>query len=490
MKTVAVRQHSQPLRISNLIINYIAPVLLAVVDYAMIVLAFLSAWYVRAVLLPQYFPDLLPFHINDRLIYYIIPLIYFIFLLYSGLYTKRLPFWKSAETLFKVCLYVNVVAIVVMYFTGKAGDISRIFMVLSGVFCFGYLLSGRYIAKKLLIACSLWQKPVVIVGAGKTAEILAKSFVDEPGLGYKIVGLIEDCYDDKPLLYRYPHLGCFADAEKEIIKSGVQDVIIAAPGLEREKLLDIVYRIQPHVRNLTIVPDLFGMPLSNMEAETLYNEQTVMLKMHNNLSSWKNRCAKRFFDIIVGSAILLITLPILLILALTIKLDSKGSAFHIARRLGQYGKEFWCFKFRTMYLNADDMLDHYFMEHPEAKKEWKKYAKLKDYDPRVTKVGKWLRKYSLDELPQIINVLMGNMSLVGPRPYLPREKERMGYMAHTILETVPGITGLWQVSGRNEIDFEGRLRLDSWYVRNWSLWQDIVLLFKTVKVVLKREGAY
>lgn len=143
-----------------------------------------------------------------------------------------------------------------------------------------------------------------------------------------------------------------------------------------------------------------------------------------------------------------------------------------------------------MYENADEILQKFLSENPEYKEEWETYAKLRRKDPRVTHVGKWLRKYSLDELPQLINVIKGEMSLVGPRPYLPREREKIGSYLSVICMTVPGMTGLWQVSGRNEVAFEGRLQMDAWYVRNWSLWQDIILLLKTVKVVLGRNGAY
>ena len=143
-----------------------------------------------------------------------------------------------------------------------------------------------------------------------------------------------------------------------------------------------------------------------------------------------------------------------------------------------------------MYLNSDEILQEFLEKNPEAKKEWDKYKKLKSYDPRVTKIGKFLRATSLDELPQIFNVLKGDMSLVGLRPYLPREISDMGEYKDIILLTRPGITGLWQISGRNELTFQDRLKLDTWYVLNWSLWLDIVILFKTIKVVLNREGAY
>lgn len=465
--------------------EYIAPVLLAIADYGMIVLALLTAWYVRTVF------DLQPFTISHTATYFSIPLIYLLFMAYSGLYSKRLPFWQCAEMIFGICIYVNVLAIVSLYVLGSIGTVSRLFVALSGVLCFFYLCIARWGLKRMLVAASLWQKPVIIIGAGKTAELLADSFDADPGLGYKIAGLIEDCSTkERPLLREYTHLGCFDDTEAIIKQSGVKDVILAVPGFGRNDMLDMVYRIQPHVRNLTIVPDLFGMPLSNMEVETLFNEQTIMLRVKNNLASIKNRVMKRSFDLLLAIPIFVAISPVLIVLSAIIKFDSKGPVFHIAKRLGKNGQEFYCYKFRTMHVNGDQILKTHLANDAEAQKEWETFAKLRTFDPRVTKVGAWMRNFSLDELPQIINVVKGEMSLIGPRPYLPREKKAMGYCINTILQTVPGITGLWQVSGRNEIDFNGRLRLDEWYVRNWSLWHDIVLLLKTVKVVFGRKGAY
>ncbi|CUH94495.1 putative membrane protein [Propionispora sp. 2/2-37] len=491
VKSVSVEQYQIPtVSLTSRIGRYLAPVILLGADYVSITFAIITSWYLRANLLPRFFESLDPFHLSNKYLYFIVPITYIVFLAYEGLYVKRLPFWKSAELLFKICSYVSALTIVIMYFTEKSNDVSRIFVLLVWSISFFYLAVSRYFSKYILTYFGLWKKPVVVIGAGKTAEILATSFASEPYLGYKIVGLIEDNYMDRPLIQEYPHIGVFANAENVILKSGVQDVIIAAPGLERENLLALIYRIQPHVKNVTIVPDLFGIPLSNIEVETLFNEKTVMLKMRNNLTSLRNRIIKRIFDVVVGAAILLMSLPIFLAVGLTIRLDSRGPILHIAKRLGKDGKKFNCYKFRTMFLNADRILETYFADNPEAQAEWNKFAKLKNYDPRITRVGVWLRKYSLDELPQIVNVMLGNMSLVGPRPYLPREKERMGYAAHTIFKTVPGITGLWQVSGRNSIDFNGRIQLDSWYVRNWSLWHDVVILLKTLKVVVEGKGAY
>jgi Undecaprenyl-phosphate galactose phosphotransferase WbaP len=254
-------------------------------------------------------------------------------------------------------------------------------------------------------------------------------------------------------------------------------------------LISLVNRIQPLVKNLSVIPDLLGMPVSNIEVNTMFNQKVILLTMKNKSASFYNYLLKRFLDIFVGTFILIAAIPFMLLIMLIIKLDSSGSVFHIAKRLGKNGREFNCYKFRTMYLQCDTMLENYFVNHSEAREEWDEYAKLRDFDPRVTKMGKWLRKFSLDELPQILNVIIGNMSLVGPRPYLPREREKMGSFANIIFEAIPGITGLWQVSGRNEISFDDRLKLDAWYIRNWSPWLDLTMLFKTVGVVLQKKGA-
>ena len=188
---------------------------------------------------------------------------------------------------------------------------------------------------------------------------------------------------------------------------------------------------------------------------------------------------------ICGGFLLLVPM---LIVAYKIKKDSPGDAMYNAERIGKDGKLFKCYKFRSMYTNGDEILEKYLEENPDKKIEWETYHKLDD-DPRVTSIGKFIRKTSIDELPQLLNVLEGNMSLVGPRPYLPREADEMGEALKTIVLVKPGITGHWQVNGRSNVDFLNRLKMDCWYVHNRTFWMDIMLLFKTVGVVLNKKGA-
>ena len=171
-----------------------------------------------------------------------------------------------------------------------------------------------------------------------------------------------------------------------------------------------------------------------------------------------------------------------------IKKDSSGDAIYAGKRLGQNGKLFPCYKFRSMYTNGDEILEQYYLEHPEKRAEFEKYHKLDD-DPRVTPFGTFIRRTSIDELPQVWNVFLGHMSLVGPRPYLPKELTEMGEAAEIILKVKPGITGYWQVNGRSNVDFESRLLMDVWYVKHRTLWMDIRLLLQTIGVVLMKKGA-
>lgn len=202
------------------------------------------------------------------------------------------------------------------------------------------------------------------------------------------------------------------------------------------------------------------------------------------------RFIKRAIDIFAGlvGVILLIPLMIVVEIIRIAKKENQGPLFYEQLRIGKNGKQFRMYKFRSMCMNADETLKEYLKNNEEARKEFKKYKKLKK-DPRITKVGKVLRETSLDEFPQLINVLLGNMSLVGPRPYLPREKEDMGEYYSSIIKVKPGITGYWQIRGRSKTSFNDRLKMDLQYVNNCSLKNDIKILFKTFAKVFKKDGA-
>lgn len=207
-----------------------------------------------------------------------------------------------------------------------------------------------------------------------------------------------------------------------------------------------------------------------------------------SVSKRSSRFIKRAMDIIGSITIILVLFPLFLVLYFLIKKDGED-VIYSHERIGRDGKVFKCLKFRTMVVNSQEVLEELLNNDPIARAEWEKDFKLKN-DPRITKVGHFLRKTSLDELPQLFNVLKGEMSLVGPRPIVQEELVRYRDDVSYYLMVKPGITGLWQVSGRNDVDYDTRVYLDSWYVKNWSLWSDIIILLKTVNVVLGRKGAY
>jgi len=477
--------------ISNIILwertrSWFVSLILVAVDYIAVLSAVWTAYLIRGKVIPLFYQD---FSVPGVYIFIVIPVSFLFFLHFDRLSIRKLYFWQQAERLFKASVYAMLLVLVILYFNGPTQQISRIFMLLVWMFSFAYLAIGRYGLKCIVTAVDALQVPTVIIGAGKTAELLIESFQQNMGSGYKIVGLIEDDPKASVIFQQYPIIGTFAQAEDVVRRAGVRNVLIAAPGLPRAELLNLVYRLQPHVDNITFVPDLFGVPVGSMELETLFNEKTVLLKIRNNLAQVHNRIFKWVFDCVCSLVGIIVVMPLFLLISIFIYFDSPGPVVFAHRRVGHKGEMFPCYKFRTMVKDSPEVLEEYLANHPDAREEWARDFKLKD-DPRVTKIGRFLRKTSLDELPQFFNVIKGEMSLVGPRPIVQAEVERYGEYINDYYLVRPGITGMWQVSGRNEIDYPDRVKLDSWYVRNWSMWMDIVILMKTVKVVFSGKGAY
>ena len=264
---------------------------------------------------------------------------------------------------------------------------------------------------------------------------------------------------------------------------------LGGTGLEAKRLIALVNSLEIMVKNVSFIPELMGMPAANVHVQGLMEENMILLRVKNNLARPYYRLVKRIFDLVVTLCGLVVVLPIGLIIAALIYIDNPGPVLFAHRRVGKHGKEFPCYKFRSMIVGAEDVLKNYLANNPEAREEWERDFKLKD-DPRITKIGHFLRKTSLDELPQLLNVLKGEMSLVGPRPIIKKEIEKYGSYINDFFLVPPGITGVWQVSGRSDTTYEERVQMDSWYVHNWSVWIDIVYLVRTVGVVLMRKGAY
>lgn len=470
-------------------------ILLLWIDLMALTVSFVLAYIIRASLLPVLysgFPPEMPQNLSMRLWW--LPVVIVSYLAYEGLYVKRHSFWRECGCLIKVVTLSYIISMAIITLAKTGSEVSRTFLVLSWILTMFLLPAFRYAGKNTLAKAGIYKRRVLILGAGKTGELMAKAFIREPYMGYQIIGFLDDDPKKRHKTFavkgdKVPVLGGFKQAEHIMSAMDVRNLIVAVPGLPAEKLVTLVNRLQQASESVLVVPDLFGMPVMCAEADFFFDERFLALRLNNNLASSINIIMKRIFDIITGTAFLLLLMPIMVVISLAVKLDSNGPAIFSQSRIGRNGREFTCYKFRTMAVNAQEVLDRILDENQELCSEWEKNCKLKD-DPRVTRVGKFLRKTSLDELPQLFNVLIGKMSLVGPRPYLPSEMPRMDYYAVTIFNARPGITGLWQVSGRNETSFEERLQIDAWYVRNWTLWLDITLLIRTVTALLTRRGAY
>ena len=465
----------------------ISKIIVLITDYVAIVLGTLAAYYLRLNL--PILPVSPHFNVDGIYVYGIIPLVFLSILLLNNAYSVVSPYWDTMKNLFRSITIGVVVSIVLMYTGHVINDVSRLFVVFAYLFMLIFIFSGRFIVGKILSKAGYLTIPVLLVGAGKTAELVKKSLDRMPIATYKIIGYVDDNPKSSSIAKEYPCLGAFSDVEDVIKDTGVQTVLICAPGLEPKKLVSLINRLQLLVKRVAFVPELFGLPTSNITARGMMEEQAVVLRVQNNLARKSNRIMKRIFDIVATVCGGLLILPILAIVAVLIYLDSPGPIVFGHKRVGQGGKEFPCYKFRSMVPNAQEALEVYLKENPAAREEWERDFKLKD-DPRVTRIGKFLRKTSLDELPQLWNVLVGDMSLVGPRPIVRDEIVKYGDYINDFYLVPPGITGVWQVSGRSDTTYEERVLMDSWYVHNWSVWIDIVYLLKTVLVVYKAKGAY
>jgi Undecaprenyl-phosphate galactose phosphotransferase WbaP len=348
---------------------------------------------------------------------------------------------------------------------------------------------AQHLVKRGLKRIGWWGKPVVVLSFRKPGADVVGLLKERWELGYDPVAALDYRLDTTPAesLEGVGGQKEWADVVDLARDHCVDTAIFAMPNTRREQLAELVSLASLSFRQVMVVPNLGGITNSAVVARNLAGTFAVEIK-YNLLNPWALR-TKRALDIIATMVGGTLILPFLLMLALLIYLESGRPIFYKDERMGKDGKLFSCVKFRTMVSNAETLRQTMLEEDAKFREEYSKYHKLRD-DPRVTRVGHLLRKTSLDELPQIWNVLRGRMSLVGPRPYLPRESQEIGLSQNEILRVPPGITGPWQVSGRNHVVFTERVKLDARYVRDWSVWLDIVLLARTVKTLLFDRAAY
>jgi Undecaprenyl-phosphate galactose phosphotransferase WbaP len=374
-------------------------------------------------------------------------------------------------------------------FASQVGDsLSRVLLF---AWFLGLLLLApmvRYFVKRAMMRVGLWCKPVMVLGAREAGARMLKVLQREWQLGYKPIGVFDNhVAPPEGSLEGVPYGGTLTDAVALAREHGVDTAIFAMPHTRRAHLAQFISLASNSFRHVVIIPNLGGIMNSAVVARDLGGTFGVEIK-YNLLDRWAQRL-KRVLDIGATVAGGVLILPLILMLSLLVWIESRGPVFYRDQRMGRDGSLFSCVKFRTMIPNSEALLQRLLEENNEMKEEYLKYHKLRN-DPRVTRIGRFLRKTSLDELPQLWNVLRGEMSLVGPRPYLPRESKDIGATQSEILRVTPGITGPWQVDGRNHTSFLERVRMDAYYVRDWSIWLDLVLLARTLRCLLINRDAY
>ena len=425
----------------------------------------------------------------------------FIFLFRFQHYVNRRPFW---DELSDVLWTVGAMALLDMSLVAVTRwNASRLWWLTAWVCLALMLMLMRRVMRMLLTRMGLWARPTILIGQGKNAHDAIEALMSEPHLGYEIQGFVDvegaselSSVHTTSNLIVSKQVAPFAGLSQigpEHLKTlakqpGVQWVLALDHGQSFEREHWLRQLSQWGAQEICVIPDMRGIPLYGTNMSYFFSHEVAVLRIRNNLKRWPTRLTKRLFDTLVASFLMVLFSPLFLYLFIQLKKDG-GPAFFKQQRIGRKGAAFECLKFRTMVVDAESRLQNLIHQNPELLEQWARDHKIKN-DPRITPLGAFLRRTSLDEIPQLLNVLKGEMSLVGPRPIVKAELEKYGDDVEYFLMVRPGMTGLWQVSGRSDMSYDKRVYLDTWYVKNWSLWYDLVILFKTVNVVIQRNGAY
>jgi len=436
--------------------NSLSHVVLISFDILAIYISILFAYFIRVLLEP--FLDLSITgdltHYTDRFILYAVVLLTFIS---AGIYKHRHDFWEETYLVLKSLILALVLLLSILALTKSIENYSRTVIVLSFMIMAFTIPMIKFILKKKLSVFGLWSK---------NAEVISSdSYVINEIFNNRYLGYVKSSHTSSDVV--------FMDTQ----------------GLSKEEVESKLLTLSFEKKEIIFIPILNSFNFANARIIEIFNARTNMIVLESSLLKRRNIFIKKAADIFLSILLIPLLIPIFgIIIFLMRKEEPKGSVFFRQERMGKGGETFVCYKFRSMHEDGDEILQEYLKDHPEEVKSYEKYHKYIN-DPRITKVGNFMRRTSLDELPQIINVFKGEMSLIGPRPYMLNEKEKIGSKINMVLAVKPGITGLWQVSGRSDVDFHSRVDMDVYYTRNWNLWLDVVVLVKTIQTVLFREGA-
>jgi len=463
---------------------------LTAVDLGMVLLGFRLAYALRfeANISWLYQPEVAPLDFYASLVFLLAPAWLIVFRVF-GMYDFRYLFSGMHEyaRVLNGCTFGMMLIILVTFFFPDL-VIARGWVVLSWILVTLAVLVGRFALRRVvqrLREHGRFLTTVLVVGANEEGQAIASQFQENPRAGIWIAGFADDHLSQgSQLLPGVSVLGSVDSVAALVRQHGIQEIVVASTALSREKLLDL-FQSFGAVEDITLrmSSGLYEIMTTGVEVQDVGN--VPLLSINKVRLTGGDMFLKRMLDLLVSGAVLLVSWPLMLAIAVVLKFDSPGPVLYRRRVVGVGGRLFDALKFRTMYLDADRRL----AQDPELRRQFEKNYKLKD-DPRVTRIGRFLRRTSLDELPQLFNVLLGQMSLVGPRMITTEERARYGKWRMNLTTVKPGITGLWQVSGRSDLSYEERVRLDMHYIRNYSLWFDLHLLYRTIPVVLHGHGAY
>jgi len=425
-------------------------------DIFVILISILAAYFLRY-LLADFFSKYDGYALSNYTSFYPIYFITILLLAYEGIYTHRYDFWHESRVIIKSLIFSFLILLAYLAMTKSVQDYSRAVITFSFLFMVLFLPIAKNICKKLLFKLGIWQRKAKIYG--------------------------DDIFLHEEI-FKNHYLG-YIDAKSSKPKT----VFVNSHNEKLDNLKQIINQEIGRSQEVIFIPLVDDYDLTHSHIYQLSNTRTNLISFQNRLKSKYRLWIKKLSDLAMLIVAFPLLIPIMLWIAYKIRKEEPGASILFKQeRLGQNGEVFVCYKFRTMFENSDNILTTYLNEHPEEIEFYNTYHKYQN-DPRITNIGNTLRRTSLDELRQIFNVFKNEMSFIGPRPYMLNEKEKIGKDIDTVLAVKPGITGLWQVSGRSDVDFHSRVELDVWYIRNWNLWMDLVILLKTIKTVLVREGA-
>lgn len=477
----------------NLVKRYQWPllvVLLMVNDVIMIGAAFQAAYSIRFELaIPLFHLDVVPSTVfYQSLVRFLLPFWLLIFAA-KGLYSMRnlLGGTREYSTVF-TSTFIGMFLVIAFGFLQPDFVLARGWLLLAWFFAFLFTAMGRFGIRRFVYYArerGYYLTPAIIVGANDEGLSLAEQLAAWRRSGLNVVGFLDDNIPaGQKVFHHLTILGPISHLNSVIEIHGIKEVIVSSSAFSRDELTAIFkqHGISDHV-NLSMSSGLYEIITTGLRVRE--TASVPLVTINRVRLTGIDLVLKLLLDYAIAITALVLGSTVFLTLALAVRLDSPGPILHRRRVMGVNGKQFDAFKFRTMHVNGDEILE----KNPELKAELEANHKLKD-DPRITRVGKLLRKTSLDELPQFINVLRNEMSVIGPRMISPPEMKMYSQWGINLLTVKPGISGLWQVSGRSDVTYEERVRLDMQYIRNWSIWLDIQILIETIPAVLRQRGAY